>query len=111
MLYACGHDSNGERNPEYEALLPHQRMPMSSGQCPKCVELRNRHIVPESGWDKIKFESYKPTHIIPIDPEILKIARIFLEKYEVLSDKDRIAYSTFINCLMNPPLVFDAEDK
>ena len=113
MMYSCGHDSNGERNPEYEALLPHQRMSMSSGQCPKCVELRNSYS--STDWyhkNKIKFEESKPVQIIPPDPEILKIARLYLEKYEVLSEKDRSAYGDFIRCLMNPPVIFNnVEEK
>jgi hypothetical protein len=146
MMYACGHDSNGERSVEYEQLLPHQRMPMSSGQCPKCVALRNRHFSDlygeegkrneESFYKHVKRDGFctcpadqlldkdhwkvcpetrvlvsEPARLIQTDPEILKIARIFLEKYEILSEKDRSAYSQFISCLMNPPMVFNAEDK
>lgn len=111
-MYSCGHDSNGERNFEYENLLPHQRMAMSSGQCPKCLELRdNLH---SHDWHNVAiFESggTQSPKIIGPDPEILKIARLFLEKYEVLSEKDRSAYSGFISCLMNPPLVWKREEK
>ena len=112
MMYACGHDERGERNLAYENLLPNQRMPTSNSQCPKCVELRNSYS--STDWyhkNKIKFEESKPVQIIPPDPEILKIARLFLEKYEVLSDKDRSAYGEYIRCLMSPPLVFNVEEK
>lgn len=36
-MYSCGHNSKGERVPEYELLPPERRMPMSTGLCPKCV--------------------------------------------------------------------------
>jgi hypothetical protein len=115
MMYSCGHDSNGERCPEYEALLPHQRMPMSSGQCPKCREMRYRFDTTGSYRGeaiKIKnIENASSVQVIPPDPEILKIARIFLEKYEILSEKDRSAYSGFISSLMNPPFIYNKEDK
>lgn len=37
MMYSCGHNLQGESVPEYWKLLPHERMPCSSGRCPKCV--------------------------------------------------------------------------
>ena len=108
MMYSCGHDSQGERNLEYENLLPHQRMGMSSGQCPKCVELRNKGRDPDlREWPKIKFESAEPAQIIHRDPEILAIMRLFLEKYEVLEAGDREMYRKAISCFMNPPMIFD----
>ena len=108
MMYSCGHDSQGERNLEYENLLPHQRMGMSSGQCPKCVELRNKGRDPDlREWPKIKFESAEPAQIIHRDPEILAIMRLFLEKYEILAAKDREMYSKAILALVNPQLSFD----
>jgi hypothetical protein len=111
-MYSCGHDSNGERNPEYEKLLPHQRMGMSSGQCPKCVELRNKRQSPDyRDWPKIKFESAEPARITPPDPDILAIMRLFLEKYEALADEDRAAYRKYIVLLTNPPLAFNSEAK
>jgi len=36
-MYSCGHNLKGEAVPEYDALLPERRMPLSSGLCPKCV--------------------------------------------------------------------------
>ena len=131
MMYACGHDSTGERNPEYERLLPHQRMGMSSGQCPKCVELRDKHVMRDGfctcpadllqdkdHWKvcpetlvKVSDNIQSPQIIGP-DPEILAIMRLFLEKYEVLSEKDRSAYGEFIRCMMNPPVIFNnVEEK
>jgi len=114
MMYACGHDSNGERCVDYEQLLPHQRMTMSSGQCPKCVELRYKFDSTGSykgEVGKIKnIENASFPQITLPDPEILKIVRLFLEKYEVLSEKDRSAYSRFISCLMNSPLISKQED-
>jgi hypothetical protein len=109
MMYACGHDSNGERNPEYEALPFERRMSMSSGQCPKCMELRNQRQSPDyRDWPKIKFENAKPVQVIGPDPEILAIMRLFLEKYEVLASADREMYSKAISSFANPPLAFDA---
>lgn len=37
MMYSCGHNLKGEEVPDYWKLLPHQRMPLSTGVCPKCV--------------------------------------------------------------------------
>ena len=104
MMYACGHDQNGERNLEYEELLPHQRMPMSNGQCPKCVDLRNR--VNLNNYE-VGIRQYDPPRIIAPDPEILAIMRLFLEKYEILAAKDREMYSKAILALVNPQLSFD----
>ncbi len=59
----------------------------------------------------IRIQNNSSVQVIPPDPEILKIARLFLEKYEVLSERDRSAYSRFISCLMNPPLICNAETK
>jgi hypothetical protein len=112
MMYSCGHDSQGERNLEYEKLLPHQRMSMSSGQCPNCVALRNRHQIADlPARGEFKLGTLSVRELIPPDPEILKIARLFLEKYEILSDEDRRAYRGFISCLINPPLAFNMETK
>lgn len=36
-MYLCGHNEKGERVPEYQALLPHERMLPSTGLCSKCV--------------------------------------------------------------------------
>jgi hypothetical protein len=85
---------------------------MSSGQCPKCVELRNRNLVTDlPEWPKIKFKSAEPARIIGPDPEILAIMRLFLEKYEVLAEEDREAYRKYISLLTNPPLAFNMEAK
>ena len=110
MMYACGHDSQGERNLEYENLLPHQRMSMSNGQCPKCVKLRDRNLVTDlPEWPKIKFHSAEPARVIGPDPEILAIMRLFLEKYETLASADRETYSRAISCFMNPPMIYDVK--
>ena len=110
MMYACGHDERGERNLEYENLLPHQRMSMSNGQCPKCVQLRNKrqsfHFDEGAG---IKIGNFSSPQIIGPDPEILAIMRLFLEKYEILADEDRKAYRNVIAVIMNPPLAFYRE--
>lgn len=44
MMYSCGHNSEGENVPEYWKLLPHERMPASSGECTKCRQDRDRYI-------------------------------------------------------------------
>jgi hypothetical protein len=110
-MYACGHDSNGERNLEYEKLLPHQRMSMSSGQCPKCMELRNKRPSTDVfGHGEIKMGNVwdsNPAQMIPSDPEIFKIMRLFLEKYEVLAERDKEFYRKAISCFVNPPLIYD----
>ena len=41
MMYSCGHNLQGERNYEYEALEPWQRMPSSTGLCSKCQRKRD----------------------------------------------------------------------
>ena len=112
MMYACGHDQNGERNFEYENLLPYQRMTMSSGQCPKCVELRNRHQIPDL-YDGFAFKlgNTPSPKIIGPDPEILAIMRLFLEKYEILASGDREMYSKALSAFMNPPMLAFNENK
>lgn len=40
-MYSCGHNQYGENVPEYWELLPHRRMPCSSGECSKCRRENN----------------------------------------------------------------------
>lgn len=53
MIYSCGHNAKGDQVPLaswYWNLLPHQRMPMSSGLCPECTSSRVLDpIVPKPG--------------------------------------------------------------
>jgi len=44
-MYACGHNSQGDTVPEYWELLPPERMPLSTGLCPKCVRSRYEYPV------------------------------------------------------------------
>jgi hypothetical protein len=44
----------------------------------------------------------------PPDPNILAILRLYLEKYEVLADKDRDLYRNLIVMLANPIFVVNA---
>ena len=42
----------------------------------------------------------------PPDPEMIKIVRLYLEKYEVLAEEDKKLYRRVVAMIVNPPIVF-----
>jgi hypothetical protein len=49
----------------------------------------------------------QPTILAP-DPELIKIVRLYLEKYEVLADEDRKMYRQLIVMIVNPPVIVNS---
>jgi hypothetical protein len=43
--------------------------------------------------------------LAPLNPDFLAIARLFLEKYELLAEEDRKLYRGLIWMMANPPMI------
>lgn len=58
-------------------------------------------------------ESPEPVQMprfIPPDPELIKIARLFLEKYDSLTGEDKVLYRRLLLNILNPPMII-RDDK
>lgn len=46
-----------------------------------------------------------PIPLVPLVPDLLPIARLYLEKYDLLADEDKKIYRDLITATANPPLI------